>query len=547
MALVNFKKGLRASLPTTKTEGTFYVATDERSLYLDIDASTRIRLGDFQEFANIEALRANVNPSTTALYYVADINCLAKWDGSQYVQINTDTGATSVEVVGTGNAVTASSYDPITRKLTLTKGETFATQTYVGSIPDTYTETNVIAYVNKKAEETLAAAQGGSSETAASVKLALDNYKAATDPRLDALEDDTHTHDNKAELDKIETGDKAKWDAVAADYLTSADKTTLETAIGKKADQTALTAEIDRAKAAEEANANAITAIKDGTTIDSFKDVEDALATKQAVGDYATKAEAQGYADAKDTAIAAAKKAGDDAQADVDALEAKVGTVTEGKTVVEMIADAQTAATYDDTAIKASIKDNADAIDVIEADYLKATDKTELQGNINAVNTKVDTLIDTDTGKSVRTIANEELAAQLIPENAKESLDTLTEIATWIQNHPDDASAMNAAIEALQAKVDTGDQKVSEYVTAAINALNIGDYAKAADLTALAGRVANLETDTHTHNNKALLDTYTQTEANLADAVAKRHDHTNKAVLDTITQEMIDSLSWGSF
>lgn len=58
-----------------------------------------------------------------------------------------------------------------------------------------------------------------------------------------------------------------------------------------------------------------------------------------------------GAADAKDTAIAAAKKAGDDAQADVDALEAKVGTVADGKTVVQMIDEAKTAATYDDTAL----------------------------------------------------------------------------------------------------------------------------------------------------------------------------------------------------
>lgn len=64
----------------------------------------------------------------------------------------------------------------------------------------------------------------------------------------------------------------------------------------------------------------AINAIKDGTTIDSFADVETALEGKQATGDYATKAQAQGYADAKDTAIAAAKKAGDDAQAAVDTL-----------------------------------------------------------------------------------------------------------------------------------------------------------------------------------------------------------------------------------
>lgn len=63
---------------------------------------------------------------------------------------------------------------------------------------------------------------------------------------------------------------------------------------------------------------------------------------------------------------------------------------------------------------------------------------------------KVDTLIGSDTGKSARTIANEELAAQLIPANAQESLDTLQEIAAWIQEHPEDASAMNAKIGVLK-------------------------------------------------------------------------------------------------
>lgn len=73
-------------------------------------------------------------------------------------------------------------------------------------------------------------------------------------------------------------------------------------------------------------------------------------------------ASAKSYADGKDSAIAAAKKAGTDAQSSVNALSGKVGDVTDGKTVVEMIADAQAAATYNDTAVKASIKSNADAI-----------------------------------------------------------------------------------------------------------------------------------------------------------------------------------------
>lgn len=118
----------------------------------------------------------------------------------------------------------------------------------------------------------------------------------------------------------------------------------------------------------------------------------------------------------------------------------------------------------------------------------EATDVTTLSG-------KVTTLIGSDTGKSVRTIANEELAAQLIPETAKESLDTLAEIAAWIQDHPDDASAMNSAITALQNLVGTlpagaTSTTVVAYIDEAIAAINIGDYAKTEDVNAaLAGKV----------------------------------------------------------
>lgn len=345
------------------------------------------------------------------------------------------------------------------------------------------------------------------------------------------------------------------------------------------------------ANGAVKTNTDAIAAIKDGSTIDSFSDVESALAGKQAIGDYATKTEAQGYAttakndvigtasdtkdsdtvkgakkyadslntamdtrmdaaeasittltgadtvegsvakalkdakayaDGKDTAIAAAKKAGDDAQADVDALEAKVGTVTEGKTVVEMIADAQTAATYDDTA---------------------------LAGRVTTVEGKVNTLVGDDASKSARTIASEEVAK--IVAGADESYDTLKEIADWISSHKTDATAMNSAITALEGIVDgiggEGEKAtVVEYVTDAIAAIKIGDYAKAADLTALAtrvttaeGKITTLEGKAHTHTNKSLLDSYTQTEVDLADAVAKKHEHSNKTVLDGITSEKV--------
>ena len=48
----------------------------------------------------------------------------------------------------------------------------------------------------------------------------------------------------------------------------------------------------------------------------------------------------------------------------------------------------------------------------------------------------------------------------------------------------------------------------------------------------------------HTHANKELLDSYTQTEADLANAVAKVHEHGNKSVLDGITADKVTA--WDS-
>lgn len=90
MANVLFKKGLLAGLKDAPIkEGTIYVTTDERAMYLDVDASTRIRLGDFIEVADINSL-PTAGANASALYYAADENVLAKWSGSAWVQINPD-------------------------------------------------------------------------------------------------------------------------------------------------------------------------------------------------------------------------------------------------------------------------------------------------------------------------------------------------------------------------------------------------------------------------------------------------------------------------
>lgn len=131
--------------------------------------------------------------------------------------------------------------------------------------------------------------------------------------------------------------------------------------------------------------------------------------------------------------------------------------------------------TKDELLLKLVATESLDAAinDIIA--YVKQN-RTAIDANISTVNGKVTTLIGSDAAKSVRTIANEELAAQLIPQSAKESLDTLQEIAAWIQSHPDDASAMNTAITNLQNLVgtlpqDTDETSVVAWVTAELAAL----------------------------------------------------------------------------
>ena len=126
-----------------------------------------------------------------------------------------------------------------------------------------------------------------------------------------------------------------------------------------------------------------------------------------------------------------------------------------------------------------------------------------LKKKINDAAAQASTLVGEDASKSARAIAAEEVAK--IVDGADSSFDTLKEIADWISGHKTDAASMNSAIKALEAIVkgiggEGEPATVVAYVTAAIDALKIGDYAKAADLTAAVARVSTLETKMETVN-----------------------------------------------
>lgn len=138
---------------------------------------------------------------------------------------------------------------------------------------------------------------------------------------------------------------------------------------------------------------------------------------------------AKAYADGKDTAIAAAKKAGTDAQDTVNALSGKVGTVPGNKTVVEMISDAQAAATYNDTEVKAGIKANADAI-------------TKLNGT-SAVEGSVD--------KKVADAINE-FATKVSDD---QTVNTFKELIDYAAAHKDEYSTLSGEVQANKTAIAT--------------------------------------------------------------------------------------------
>lgn len=115
------------------------------------------------------------------------------------------------------------------------------------------------------------------------------------------------------------------------------------------------------------------------------------------------------------------------ASTDLATLGEKVGTVPNGKTVVQMIEEAQTAATYDDTTIKADIAANKSAIETLNGDATK-------EGSVK------------------KQVAD---AVAGIVADAPDAYDTLKEISDWISTHTDSAATMNSQITANKNAIDT--------------------------------------------------------------------------------------------
>lgn len=103
---------------------------------------------------------------------------------------------------------------------------------------------------------------------------------------------------------------------------------------------------------------------------------------------------------------------------------------------------------------------------------------TATNGNLTTVAGQVTTLIGSDANKSVRTIANEELAAQLLDgaaNGAEDNFQTLKQLADWLEKHPEDAAAMNTEISDLK-KLHVSGKTVAQEVADGITGANLSQY-----------------------------------------------------------------------
>ena len=303
--------------------------------------------------------------------------------------------------------------------------------------------------------------------------------------------------------------------------------------------------------AAVKVNSDAITAIKDGATIDSFADVEAALAGKQAAGNYSVVGHKHEIADVNglSDAIADAKKAGTDAataagnaltdaKAYTDAeIDEWVGDKNVGTQISEAIANYTTTAdmntaiatakgeanTYADglnTAMDTRVKavegkahthtfveselNLIQAGDVAKWNAAEGNAKTYADGLNTAMDERVDALEAKFTGED--SVADQIAAAVAAEAELREAADAdlQGQIGTASVDGGAAATGLHARIEELEDLV--GDTKVSEAIATAVKAEEDrakgiesdleerlaaveGDYLKAADKTELEGKI----------------------------------------------------------
>lgn len=238
-------------------------------------------------------------------------------------------------------------------------------------------------------------------------------------------------------------------------------------------------------------------------------------------------------------------------KSNTNAIEKLNGNASTEGSVAKIVADAVAVEKSRAEGIENALRTDVDAI---KSDYLKSSDKTEIQEKI------------TTNEKAIADVKADVDAFFADADMTEKAKDTLKELQEYIASDETATSEMLASIQkntgdivSLGGRVDTAEGKISTHETAitelqeAISGSggSVKDMVESAVATeksraegiesGLDSRIQKLEAIDHEHANKDLLDTYKQTEVDLADAVTKKHSHKNADTLDNITSESVAS------
>lgn len=482
--------------------GSILIAKEERAMYIDAPEG-RIRLGDFRPVANLAALAAEGEWTETALYYLEEENALVRWDASansgagKWVVINDQSevlekiNKNAVDITANANAITG-----LNTRLETAEGEIDTLQGDVQDLKDTIGSASGAGSVLERitaAEKAIDALKEEDIE--------INKLVSANSANITANSSAISLKADQSEVDTI-SGNLSTLQSEVAQNKTDAAAATKQVADDLTAYKTLNNAAVEAVEAKANKNESDITnlALADGTLQGNIDKVDAKFANYVLTETYNQKVSqlnqnietAQDQADKGVADAAAAQKTADEAAAnaaanatrieqvstraekgitdakaaqdDIDALELKVGvgSIPADKTLVQMIQEAQSNATYDDTKVKADIAKNAGDIaanaTAIEGLKTSKADKTAVEavaGDLSTLSGTVTSNYNDLNGKVSKaqedaTKANNDLATH---KQAYESKMSLLDIEDLRLQGEIDKKADASALTTLQGTV----------------------------------------------------------------------------------------------